>query len=64
MYDLYKKVSNSKGDGSGVPAAADAVLPGVDKSQAAEGKQPAKPKGRLYKGTPFLRGNTEDKLMI
>jgi len=27
-------------------------------------KEPAKPKGRLYKGTPFLRGNTEDKKKI
>ena len=61
MYDLFKKVSNNR-DGAQDPV--EGVMAGADKSQVAEGKRLAKPKGRLYKGTPFLRGNTKDKLMI
>ena len=68
LYDLYKKVSKSKSNefapNDHMQSSGTGLIAGVDKSQAAEGKPIAKPKGRLYKGTPFLRGNTEDKLMI
>lgn len=56
LYEFYKKVSQKEGQAAGV-----AALGGPAKESK---KEPAKPKGRLYKGTPFLRGNTEDKKKI
>ena len=58
LYELYKRASTKdlEGQNQDMPLGQEKGPDGT--------KQPVKPKGRLYKGTPFLRGKTEDKMQI
>lgn len=61
LYDIVKKVSTKDQQGEDGQGDVRGAFSGQDKTGQADGK-PVRPKGRLYKGTPFLRGNTEDKM--